>query len=127
MAGTFTIPLTTVTVGSHDFGPALAADGDSLILLNIDRTVVNHGVQGLNGQPATTTVSLATFQSGDGGVTWQGLAENVVTGGIFTKGGTQINTDQIGTELNPGTGRQVRATVVVAGASVAVAGSLTTS
>lgn len=127
MATTFTIPLTALTVGSHDFGPATAADTESLIVLNIDRTVSKGAVQGLNGQPATTTITLETFQSNDGGVTWQNLADNTIVGGIFTKGGAQINTDQIGTELNPGTGRQVKATVVVAGASVAVAGTLVTS
>jgi hypothetical protein len=127
MASTFTIPLTTLTVGSHDLGPSSVPDADSRILLSIDRTAVNGAVQGLNGQPPATQISMTTFQSDDGGATWQELGANTVVGGIFTKGGTQINTDHVGTQLAPGTGRQVRATVVVTGASVAVAGTLTTS
>jgi hypothetical protein len=124
---TVTIPLTTVTVGTHNFGPAPIADTDTAITLSIDRTVKNGPVQGFNGQPATTTAQIETFQSNDGGATWQNLADNTITGGIFTKGGVQINTDHVITQLNPGTSRQVQATVIVSGASVAVAGSLTTS
>ena len=123
MPVTVTIPLTTLTVGGHDFGPATAPDGDSLITINIDRTVVN----GLNAQPATTQITLESFQSNDGGVTWQNLAVNTVTGGLLpAKGGGSVLTDQLGTTLNPGTGRRVRATVTVAGSGVAVAGSLVT-
>ena len=126
MASTFTIPLVTLPVGTRNFpasGGASVPDGDSEIVLNIDRTVAN----GLNSQSATTRIFLQTFQSGDGGATWQALGANTVQGGIFTKGGNQINTDQIGTQLGPGTGRLIRAAVTVSGASVAVAGTLVTS
>jgi len=51
MAGTLTIPLATLGVGAHVFGPAAAADSDHGVLLSIDRTVTN----GFNSQPASTT------------------------------------------------------------------------
>jgi len=126
VASTLTIPLATLPVGTLNFpatGGAAVPDADTSILLSIDRTVAG----GLNSKTAATTIFIESWQSGDGGATWQSLAANTVVGGIFTKGGTQINTDHVGTGLNPGTGRLVRASVTVSGASVAVAGSLTTS
>lgn len=120
---TVSIPLVTLPVGSQTFGPSPIADTDTKITLSIDRTVSG----GLNSQPSTTQIMLTTFQSDDGGATFQELAAVSVVGGIFTKGGNQINTDHIITELNPGTSRQVQATVTVTGASVAVAGSIATS
>lgn len=127
MASTVTIPLVTLTVGSHDFGPANVPDADSAIVLTIDRTVTNGGVQGFNGQPGTTQAVLTTFQSADG-VTWQPLASATVTGGsiVSSKTGQVIGTNTLTTELNPGTGRQVKANVTLTGAPVAVAGSVAT-
>lgn len=127
MAGTLTIPLTTLTVGVHTFPPsggASVADADTLIRLSIDRTVAN----GFNSQPATTTALIYSYQSNDNGVTWKWIAGDQVTGGIYTspKAG-QENTDYVEVSLDPGTGRLVRAVITISGASVAVAGTLTTS
>jgi hypothetical protein len=131
VAGTLTIPLTTLAVGAHTFPPAggaSVADGDSLVRLSIDRTVKNGSVQGFNGQPATTTALIYAYQSNDGGATWKWIAGDQVTGGIYTSPKTgQENTDYVEVGLDPGTGRLVRATVTVSGAAVAVAGALTTS
>lgn len=120
---TTNIPLTTLQTGSRDFGPAAVADTDSALTLAIDRTVAN----GLNTQPASTTIDLRLFQSNDGGVTWPWMWDNTVVGGIFSRRGVQINTDEIITKLVAGTGRQLKVTVVVSGAAVAVQGSITTS
>jgi hypothetical protein len=125
MAGTLTIPLATLTVGVHEFGPADVANADSLIRLSIDRTVAN----GFNAAPATTVALIYVFQSDDGGVTWTWIAGDQVTGGIYIspKTGLEEDTDYVEVNLNPGTGRQAKAQVTVSGASVAVAGTLTTS
>ena len=126
MASTFTIPLTTLAVGAHDFGPAPVPDGDTTITLVIDRTVAG----GFNSQPGTTQAAVAVSQSGDGGVTWQGLAGmGPIIGGSFTsaKTGLPVTSERLFTQFSPGTGRVARATVTVAGAGVAVAGTLTTA
>lgn len=127
MAGTLNIPLTTLTVGEHTFPPTggtAVADTDTLVRLSIDRTVTN----GFNSQPATTQALIYVYQSNDGGTTWAWIGGDQMTGGIYTSSKTgQENTDYIEVGLNPGTGRLVRGTVTVSGASVAVAGTLTTS
>lgn len=124
MAGTLTIPATVLTPGTQVFGPAAAADADTLIVLTIDRSVTKGGTAGFRGQPATTTARLAAEQSSDGGGTWDELASQVIAGGP-DRHGTALDT--IGVRLWPGTGRQVRATVTVTGADVAVAGTLAIS
>lgn len=127
MAGTTNIPLTTLAVGPHTFpasGGMAVADSDTLVRLSIDRTVVN----GFNTQPATTTALIYTYQSSDGGTTWKWIAGDQITGGIYSSAKTgQENTDYVEVNLDPGTGRLVKATVTVSGAAVAVAGSLITS
>lgn len=127
MATTFNIPLTSLTVGPHNFGPASVADSDTLAVITIDRTVTNHSVQGLNAQPATTTIQVTISQSNDGGTTWNELDDDTMTGGIEIFRGVQQNTTDLGVEFWPGTSRLVRATLVVAGASVAIAGTIATS
>ena len=124
MAGTTNIPLTTLAVGSHDFGPAAIADSDISVKLVIDRTVPN----GLNSQPATTVISVALAQSNDGGVTWQNLASGggIEGGSYIGKTGTTITQSTLFTYFAVGVSRQVKATVTVAGAPVAVAGTVTT-
>lgn len=123
MAGTTNIPLTTLTVGSHDFGPAGIADSDISVRIVIDRTVAN----GLNSQPATTTITIAAEQSNDGGATWEPLSEGGgITGGSITGKNGTVTQDEIFTYFAAGTSRQVKATVVVTGTSVAVAGTITT-
>jgi len=118
---TFTIPLTTVAVGTRTFGPATLADTDTLVTLTIDRTVTG----GFSSQPATTTARISIEQSNDGGTTWDELASTTFTGGVFTMhGGLPVNSNDVGVFLLPGTGRRGRAVVTITGAAVAVAGSL---
>jgi hypothetical protein len=118
------IPLTTLAVGTQDFGPAAVADADSSAALVTDRTPAN----GFNSQPASTTASIQVMQSGDGGATWDLRAAAGIAGGLYPAphGGNYLQST-VTVALAPGTGRQVKATVVVAGASVAVSGSLTIS
>jgi hypothetical protein len=127
MAGTVTIPLTTLPVGAHAFGPAAAADSDHGVLLTVDRTVTG----GFNSQPASTTADYRADQSADGGVTWVLIAGGTMGGGTVAAvqpprgpGGT-MGTSTVSADMLPGTGRQVRAVVTVSGAPVAVAGTLT--
>jgi len=127
MAGTLTIPLATLGVGAHVFGPAAAADSDHGVLLSIDRTVTN----GFNSQPASTTAGYRADQSPDGGATWVLVAGGTIGGGVLAAvppprgpGGT-VAASTVSADMAPGTGRQVRAVVTVSGAPVAVAGTLT--
>lgn len=127
MAGTLTIPLTTLSPGTREFGPAVLADTDSLVTLTIDRTVTSGGTPGFDASPATTTAVLAIDQSNDGGATWTNLCTETLVGGVHTLRGQPVTTDDVGTYLLPGTSRQGRASVTVSGAPVAVQGSLTIS
>lgn len=123
MAGTITIPLTTLAVGQHTYGPLTLADTDTLVLLTIDRTPAN----GFNSQPATTSASIAIEQSLDGGTSWQQLTAGTFSGGVIVRRGQELDTNDVGVFPLPGTGRQMRAQVVVSGSSVAVQGSLVIS
>ena len=129
MASTFTIPLTTLPVGTTSVpatGGAPVPDGDSTLTISINRTVAN----GFNSQPSSTQATVTLYQSDDGGTTWQELAAmGPVTGGsvISPKTGQLITASNLFTEFNPGTGRLVRAGITVTGASVAVAGTITTA
>ena len=122
MAGTTTIPLVTLPVGSRDFGPAPIAAGDSSAVLAIDRTVAG----GLDATPATI-VSLQLSRTQDGGVTWENLAASQIRGGPAAVHGTPLTTSTVRVVFTPGPGWQARATVTVSGAPVAVAGTLTTA
>lgn len=131
MAGTITIPLATLNPahGPYTFGPAGVAAADSLIVLTIDRTVTN----GFNSQPAATTAEITAEQSSDGGATWFLAVAGTVAGGQYFRAppprgdGSLITASSIQVNLYPGASRLVRAAIVVSGASVAVAGSLTVS
>ena len=134
MAATITIPLTRLSPGTVRFpvaGGQAVADTDTLIVLTVDRTVSQGATQGFNGQPATTTAEITAEQSNDGGATWFLAVGGTVGGGQFfnpppPKGdGSLITASLVQVPLYAGTGRQVRATVTVTGAQVAVAGSLT--
>lgn len=120
------IPLATLAVGPHEYGPASVDDAVVRATLTVDRTVADGGVQGLNGQPASTTVEVGVWQSDDGGATWQFRASAGLVGGVYVKDklGNPYTESNVSVDLTPGTGRRVKATVTVAGASVAVAGSL---
>lgn len=118
----FPIPLATLPPGQRVFGPAAIADGDTAARLVIDRTPPG----GLNATPAAQ-LTIAVEQSGDGGATWKLIASAQVTGGLVTgRGGGVITASAVATTWDPGTGRQARAGITVAGAAVAVAGTLTT-
>lgn len=119
MAGTFSIPLTTLAAGSRDLGPTTVADADMGVRLTIDRTVTG----GLNASPGVT-IDVALFQSGDGGATWFGGGGTQLVGG--PKAGRFGNADNVWVSFTAGASRQVKATVTVTGGSVTVQGTLTT-
>jgi hypothetical protein len=123
---TFTIPQTTLPVGTTSLGPFTIADSDAVISTVIDRTVPG----GLNSLTSATLYSLTAQQSNDGGATWHDLAgDSGVPGGLIpAKGGGSKTQDTTWTQLNPGTSRQVRAQVIISGpSSITFAGSVTTS
>jgi len=130
MAGTFNIPLVTLPPGSRDFpatGGFAIADGDTVAVLTIDRTVTG----GLNAVPATTSVSIATWQSNDGGASWTELSSATAAGGVYNVppkyGSGIVSSFLMGVSLAYGTSRLARAHVTVSGSSVAVQGSLVIS
>jgi hypothetical protein len=121
------IPLQTLTAGPHTFGPVSVPDGLMLATLTIDRTATRPNADGLNLQPATTTIDLAIWQSNDGGTTWLFRAGAGLVGGTYPSNdaGDPYTFSNVSVELLPGSGRRARADVTVAGAQrVAVAGSL---
>jgi hypothetical protein len=126
MAITLDIGLQTLTVGSHTFGPITVPDELMLATLTIDRTVSRANVQGLNGQPDTTRVDIAIEESDDGGLSWGLRAAAGLIGGLYPSApdGPPYSFSNVQVELNPTIGRRARAIVTVAGARVAVAGSL---
>jgi hypothetical protein len=127
MAGTLTIPLTTLPDGARIFGPAAVADADTRVALTVDRTPAG----GLNSLTAATSIDLLVEQSNDGGATWFLIVDGSIPGGVqqaFRQPpGTPATSDQITVTFAPGTGRRARATMTVTGGPVAVQGSLTTS
>lgn len=121
MPGTVNIPLTTLTAGTHTFGPAAVADADHTVTLNIDRTVTG----GLNSLTSATTVHIKAQESDDGGTTWYDLADAGLEGGSYLDhNGVPYATSFVQVTFATATGRQARASIVVAGTSVAVAGSI---
>ena len=126
---TLPIPLTTLAAGTRDFGPVPVDDTVVRATLTIDRTVTDGGVQGLNGQPATTTVQIGIYESDDAGASWQFRASAGLVGGLYpsNQAGDPYLFSNVSVDLNPVAGRLVKATVDVNGASVAVAGSLVIS
>jgi len=124
MAGTLTIPLANLPDGSHVFGPVSVADTDATTVLTVDRTPAG----GLNSLTAAATIGVLIEQSDNGGSTWFLLVNGIIAGGpVAAKGGGTAVTAQVGVTYGPGTGRQARATLTVAGGPVRVQGSLTTS
>lgn len=116
-----TIPLTTIPVGSHDFGPSAISNTISTVEIDIDRTVAG----GLNSQPATTQLTLSLFQSPDSGVTWNPLTSGICIGGIIVNRDGTITTNDVGGSLTPGNGREIKGNITVTGSSVAVSGEIT--
>jgi hypothetical protein len=122
------IPLTTLATGVHEFpatGGQAVSDTSTLLDLAVDRTPAG----GLNSLTPATVVTIAVYQSNDGGATWNQLASAGLTGGVIINARTgQVNTQDVGVWLWPGTSRLVRAEVTVAGPSaVALSGTLTIS
>lgn len=121
MGTTLPIALTTLTVGTHDFGPTTVADTVTNVLLTVDRTVVG----GFNSQPSTTQANIGAQISFDGGATWHPAVSGTIGGGVFvTPQSTTMTFSSVGSSIVPGVGRQMKATIIVSGASVAVAGTL---
>jgi hypothetical protein len=129
VALTVDIPLQTLTVGSHTFGPATVPDDLISATLTVDRTVSRGGVDGLNAQPATTTLDIIIEESDDGGVTWGLRAGAGLIGGTYPSNlaGDPYLASTVTVDLNQVPGRRARAVLVVAGARVAVAGTLVVS
>jgi hypothetical protein len=124
MATSFTIPLVTLPVGSQVFGPAHPANGEISLTLTIDRTVAG----GLNSLTAASLLTVTVEQSNDGGATWLSLGAWGTDGGLYpmNRAGDPSVVSAGTWPLFAGTSRQLRATVTVAGTSIAVAGSIAT-
>jgi hypothetical protein len=122
---TLTIPLTTLPVGSIDFGPETIVDSETKIVLTIDRTVTG----GLNSLTAASVVAVDVSQSNDGGASWFLAVGGTFPGGVYVNGkGATVVVSTLLVDVYPGTSRQLKATVTVSGpVSVGVAGTLVTS
>ena len=126
MADVLTIALVTLAPGSYRFpvtGGHAIADADTLIDLEIDRTVA----LGLNSLSGSVSVAVAAYQSNDGGTTWMELGASSFPGGLIGDGPSPDVTAGFRTSVFPGISRLVYGTVEVAGGAVAVAGTLTMS
>lgn len=118
-----TVPISqrTLTVGTHEFGPAAVPNGAAFVDISIDRTVSG----GLNSLTGTSQLTLDVFESLDGGTTWIMAGEALCIGGSFTMhGGLPVNSNDIGVMIYPGA-THAKASVTVAGTSITVAGTLT--
>lgn len=133
MAHTITIPLQVLTPGggtgpggSYVFGPYTVSASDHLAVLSIDRTVSDSGTNGLNGQPATTSLLFQAWYSPDGGTTWDLLVGTTFPGGTYTNPATGLllTTDSVQSELAEYKGDLIQAQFTAVGAPVAIQGSL---
>ena len=126
MADVITIALVTLAPGSYRFpvtGGHAIADADTLIDLEIDRTVV----AGLNSLTGSVSLAVAAYQSNDGGTTWTELGASSFPGGLIGDGPAPDTSSGFRTTVHTGTSRLVYGTVDVTGGAVAVAGTLTMS
>ena len=127
---TYPITLTTLQVGSlwlpqpQGSGEAIP-DSASGVIITLDRTVPG----GLNSLTGADTLTLTAFQSQDNGATWLQLEQAVIPGGVYDDKFTHqpITVAGFGADFIPGTSRLVALQVAVAGASIAVQGSLALS
>jgi hypothetical protein len=114
--------------GEYEYGPAPVADADTSALLVIDRTVTG----GFNAAPESTAADLNIYQSNDGGVTYRFLASAHIVGGQIVNddphvpAGTIFTQSTINVQYFPGANRRVKCGLAITGASVAIAGSLST-
>jgi hypothetical protein len=121
---TLTIPLTTLPLGSRDFGPVTIADAEVKIVLTIDRTVTG----GLNSLTPASVAAVDVSQSNDGGGTWQLNVGGTFPGGLIpTMKAGNLTVSALNVDLAPGTSRRLKATLTVTGTPVAVAGTLVTT
>lgn len=121
-----TVPftLTTLPLGQHDLGSTSIPTTITAVTCLLDRTVTG----GFNSLTAGTTVSLSVSLSLDAGVTWTQILAATVVGGVWTSnvtGLTQPSSWIACPVPSPGVARNLKATMVVAGTVVAVAGTLT--
>lgn len=125
MADVITIPLTTLPLGETDTPSIAVANGDTMVVIRIDRTVSG----GFNTKTAATFLWMNPFQSDDGGATWFPLSSGAMAGGVYTdrSTGTTATFSDIETGLAPGTNRKVMAKLILSGSSVAVQGTVTAS
>jgi len=128
VAGTFTIPLTTLPDGVRTFGPVNVADADTEAVLTVDRTPAG----GLNSLTAATSIALQVEQSNDGGTSWFLAVGGMIIGGQFFNTGPRgdgslITQGSVSVPAYPGTGRQARVRMTVTGGSFAIAATLTIS
>lgn len=125
MAQTTLFPLVNYPNGTRAFGPTSIGDAITLITLAVQRCTDADLTIWPN---ATTTLSLTVQQSNDAGTTWRDLAGFTAQGGIaLNDDGTQAPTSFISLQPNPGTSRQLRGNVTVAGGPLRSSGTLTTS
>jgi hypothetical protein len=115
------IPNLALPVGTRTFGPAALGAGFHEATITLDRTVAS----GLNAAPTTTTITMVIEESTDSGATWHGLngAGDTTTGGTTSNHNGQINLSITSITLS-GLASEMRATLIVAGAAVTIAGSL---
>jgi len=123
VAGTLNIPLTTLNPGTRDFGPVAVSDADSTATITINRAVVG----GLNSVSSSVSISIEVNESDDGGASWFNLASSLHIGSPAFDNPKQPGVGSVKVNFAPGTGRQVKATVIVLGGSVAVSGNLNMS
>src|SRR5215831_10902323 len=106
MAGTFTIPLTTLSNGAHTFGPATVANADTETVLTVDRTVAG----GLNSLTTAATLEILVEQSDDGGASWFELVDGTIFGGLHPQfhGPNPAVSEGVTVTFAPGTSRRAR-------------------
>ncbi len=120
MTVSIAIPTTTLPVGAHSFGPATVNSTDTQATININPQVPG-------GLDAVTSAVLDIVIEGstDGGVTWHELAgASGVQGPVLDHHtGLPAAAWDLGVTL-PGQAFQVRGTVTVHNAAVAIGGSV---
>lgn len=135
--GTTNIPLTTLPVGTRQFGPHTANNNDSSVILNINRDPSG----GLNSLTSENVLQVEAQMSTDGGATWHAVDTDqqgsqtyfVMNGGTYTyiERGTGIERTHVVSSaqwpLYPGINRRLRAFITVSGpSSITVSGSIVT-
>lgn len=107
----------TMSTGSHDLGPANLPDNLSNITLSLARCTT---ATPLNWPNESTTIAVTLYISPDGGTTWTNVGGFTAAGGILLR--SLDNSELAATAFyiqtpltTGGTGRKIKATVVVTG------------